>query len=179
MPAYADSLGYTEVKGKTLKECEDRFNKASKDFRERATAVTKVILYNLSANANVYRDETVIFKSSLGSIFDPDRLSFSIAAAVFMESKTVMPGGKTTFDYKEEKSNIPKSMRARDLLRTRGEISKCRLDWTQQREEFFCMVGIGLENLIMKLVQGLEDPEKVLELADSVGGGNLLMNSKE
>lgn len=163
-------LGYGTVSGKTIDEVIKKWLEASVHYTETKTKTNKVILYEVEANAYIYRDDRCIARyEDRGSGFSHG-ISLNVVAVVCNEIQLTLPNGKVRYNYEEvEDHNLPNSMADMRHFQWgvgRGEEAKSKLPWTQEREDFFAKIGRAMEDVIMQLKQ-LDDPTRALEIADA------------
>lgn len=111
----------------------------------------------------VYRSDQIQFSTGL---------TLSIAVGVFEEHEIKLSDDKLRYDYVWLESGLPKSVnqrRERDLLDGGGMRTKNRLEWTQEREDFFTKLSGSMEYIVMELAK-LTEPAA---LADIIANNQL------
>ena len=171
-------LGITsqEVFADSLAKVEGAFRDACRRARETATVSRKIIAYHIGVNAVIERQGQTLHQSN--DISFAHGVCLSIAAMVCMEYTYTHPESNVAqYKYVRLESSLPHHAGADLVEQNRwAKPTMQRMDWTENREQFFCAVILGLEDLIMQVVHVIGDPERLLSYIDrgrllDIGGG--------
>lgn len=182
----ASVLGISEVRGETLKQCNEAFEKAVKDWTDSKTKTRKVILYSVERNAHItdsekgddgeYKFTRLLLQKHDIHFTKGSGLGLAVTAGVYTEHEITV-NGAVRFNYEWIAHQFPSCLEVGDqrLGWARGEKARNCMDWTPERHEFFEKIASGLSKLILMFEQ-LQDAEKALAIADS--GKLLIPDSK-
>lgn len=182
LPQFAHaSLGYTTVTGKTKEEVERGVKKAAEDYDSAVATHRKVIIYHIKRSAYVYHGagEHKRCVLNLKEVPFTEGAALDFCVGIYDEVANNYPNREPHYEYNLLESSLPYSVQPDDrndcLTRySRGEKIGDAIEWTQEREDFFCKVGLALEHILLGL-DVLADQDKTLELADK-GTFKLLTN---
>lgn len=169
-----------EAVAKTKDEAEKVWEARLKEFTRAMTSTTKVIVYRIQLLADIqekgrelHRDD-VAFGHGLGVL---------VWADVFEETHVRNTDGEGRYNYKHVRdTTLPWSIRDGGKFPVNvGEMGKResrRMEWTPEREAFFCHVAELLESLALKLAAISEDKKAFAALAQSALGPLLTEGTK-
>ena len=149
-----------EAVATTQKEVDQIWGARAKEFTEAQTTRRKVIVYRVQIMARLWTEEKLL---------DRDDISFGhglgvlLWADVFEEIEVKLAMGSRYTYERIRDNNLPSSVRHPgkfDLqLGSLGKKESNVMEWTEEREEFFCKVGELMEGLAIKLDDMTKDPE--------------------
>lgn len=167
-------IGYSSVRSDSMAGCDSEFKKAMTAWRGAGTTTREVIIYDVKRNACITETEVgekgeVKVKCCLHRF---DEISFAygcaleVSAGVFTETHITMGDG-VRYRYDLLENRLPTSLEhgAGRLVRY-GALHEGALPWTQELQNFFWNIGVGMEKLILMFSQ-LKNQKRVLELANS------------
>lgn len=151
-PAWAETLGITEVEGNTLDKFNANWHDTDQKYKEAVTTTRKVIAYKVETSPDM----------SIGQ-----GIGVIVFAAVYMEKKSKRAGGAVYYHYDKVDSdeNLPFILRQSKFAVCverwdKGEDECTFLDWTPERHAFFTAIAEAMEQLIKKL-KTLNDTEQL------------------
>ena len=164
LPQLAEALGYGLVEADTKAAVEKKWSDAHQAYTECKTTTRKVIAYAFEASGE-FEDEDGE-EHDFHEITFSEGFSVSAWAAVCIESATVR-ADHTRYKYEILESSLPEGMGPNnDLVGGYGKKARFTVDWTPEREAFFCMIGKAMMDLMLKL-KSIEKPKALLERIDS------------
>lgn len=157
----ASLLGRTEVCGRSLKEVLQNFHEAIEEYKAINTTRRRVILYQVKMNAYVFEGEFCVLNRD--DISFTAGVAVAVMADVYEEVKISGPKG-CQYTYERKDSKLPRSIQ-KGTQRLAGGFYKqpfgALVEWSEERELFFCRLGLALERIAMELDK-LSSPDKVL-----------------
>jgi hypothetical protein len=164
---------------KTKDEAERKWENRLKEFAEAMTETRKVIVYRILIQSIIQGGDTSLRREDISF---GHGIGVLLWADVFEETHVINTDGTGRYNYKRIKdTTLPSSVRNGGRFPPRvGETGKREsriMDWTPEREEFFCHVANLLERLSIKLAAISKDNNAFAALAQEALG-SLLTDGK-
>lgn len=177
-PDAVEVLNVKTAYGQSRAECLKNFNGFMADYASRSSIRKRIIAYKVNLDGEIERDGAPAL-SKWADYHDHyskvEGLGLAIRVGVFDEVAVDQPNehrkGKMTTVYRYEAvpSKLPKSVALTELAH-RGDREtrewETKMPWSQEREDFWVRVSLGLERLILDLAGSFADRKKTLKLAD-------------
>ena len=144
-PSVAGIVNKNEVVATTQVEAIKLFKEAIKIATESKTTQNKVI----------------IFKTNPETIFSKGVVVF-VAAGVFIESATLLPGGTMSFSYKKlhhQDGGLPSRLSHNMTTPHWGEEAENKINWSQKAHDFFEQIFQRINGLRKNINEFLGDKE--------------------
>jgi hypothetical protein len=169
----------TEAVADTKRGADSAFQERLYEFEQARSSTRKVILYEVKLNSSIARDG--ILALSRKDIHFTNGYAISVWAGVFEEERVRRDGGDI-YHYERVDCSIPNGMVSglpNFGLRALNDPKENLVEWTEEREAFFCRVAEVMETLALRLNEMTsEGAEKLAQIADT-WSGSLLTDGKD
>lgn len=170
----AEREGKTCAAGMTRGQALAEYDAMLARYTESKTSTRRVILYSVEMTMSIVRGDKCVFDRS-DVAFTNSECVIGIAAGNYIETKIITDKG-TEYIYKrdENKGNFYRSSiypvrhDAFGRMNNLDRPHSCAMDWTQEREDFFCRIGLALEQIALELDK-LNSPEAVIKMIAAGG----------
>ena len=153
-------LGFQRITADSLKELEQKYDKAAQDYDSKIVKRRKVIVYSLDA-------KMVEENLNFGGGTPLDQGAGLTVFARVMEELTYERRDRDK-RYETVKSSLPEAMCYHwgepHIVDVNNEMKV--IDWTPEREEFFRQLGEALCELIRRCHKALSDDKKLIKAID-------------
>lgn len=173
------AIGKWKATADTLEGCIKEWEQTIDEWQKRRTTTRDVILYKVERN--MYRSaphagnhDDIRVTHDYGDVHSAVGIGMMVSAAVFKETRTQLID-RENIEYEWIRDRLPDSIehkcghRWHDPERDGYTI----LEWTQELEDFFKSIALGMEKLII-MFDELQDPKKVIAFAEQ---GRKLLDS--
>jgi hypothetical protein len=166
-----------EAVAKTMDAAEKEFGQRLWDYKQARTSTRKVIVYRINMKAKIWRPEDDIDLHRKDISFGVG-LGVLVWANVFDETRVQLGESGAHYTYATVQSELPLSIRDSGEFGARvggrGHKDDCVLEWTAEREAFFCRVAEAMEALCLKLDEMTSDgADGLAQIADTWSGSFL------
>lgn len=171
-------LAESVVRGRTLADAENAEQKLLAEYKAAQTSTRKCIVYRVELNFTPDPEEHWQKREDIS--FAPG-IAVAVWAGVYTETMTLRAGKPPVYRYEHEKSSLPREVEQHKFDTRVGEgreREKRQMDWTPERERFFCRVGELLHGLALKLHEMTAEPEAFAQLAEAMASAPLLAEKK-
>jgi hypothetical protein len=170
-----------EAVAKTMAAAEKDFEQRLWEYKQAGTTTRKVIVYRVEMKVDIWRpDDDVELKRD--NISFAHGLGVTVWADVFEETRVQLASDKARYTYDRVESELPRSIRCSGsfgVRHQRGDQETECMEWTPEREAFFCRIAEAMEALCLKLDKMTKDGGDELARIADTWSGSLLTDGKD
>jgi len=166
-----------EAVAKTMDEAEKEFGQRLWEYEQAGTSTRKVIIYRVEMKAAILHPDDDRPSLKRNDISFGRGLGVTVWADVFEETCVKLAGDKARYSYDRVESELPISIRHSGNFRlgmgAGAKQDEC-MEWTPEREAFFCRVAEAMESLCLKLDEMTNaGADTLAQIADTWSGSLL------